>query len=94
MNKHIELVKKVEMDERIAELETALQERTEYVNKLANDVQEDQKAFALEQQAKGIDMVLELQAYSCMNESAIMAQDIHGLLVSLRNQAKQAKEKG
>jgi hypothetical protein len=48
----------------------------------------------LEQQAKGVDRVLELQAYSCMNESAIMAQDIHGLLASLRNQAKQAKEKG
>jgi len=45
----------------------------------------------LEQQAKGVELVLELQAYSCMNESAIMAQDIHGKKIYLEEQAKQLK---
>lgn len=43
----------------------------------------------LEQQAKGVGYVLDLQSYSCMNEPAIMAQDIHGLCVSLKSKAKE-----
>jgi hypothetical protein len=76
-------------DKRIAELEQKNKVLEITIDHCIKDWQVEQ--MMLEQQAKGVEKVLDLTCWSMMNTQGIDVQDVHNLIEQLRKQASGVK---